>query len=139
MDILENSQNQEDSKNQDNQNPANNDNTNKDDKNEANDSSETRSEDQLTAETEYDVNQFRIEENTDQNEDSGESLERVAQKLNFYKKNIDYKIFTSKFDEIAKAENLETLEEILKLRKNLDQQLTSFQDLITKLANRNTR
>ena len=136
MDILENSQNQEDSKNQDNQNPANNDNTNKDDKNEANDSSETRSEDQLTAETEYDVNQFRIEENTDQNEDSGESLERVAQKLNFYKKNIDYKIFTSKFDEIAKAENLEKEEEILRLRKNLDQQLINFQDLITKLANK---
>ena len=136
MDILENSQNQEDSKNQDSQNPANNDNTNKDEKNEVNDSSESTSEDQLTAETEYDVNQFRMEEDTDQSEDSGESLERVAQKLNFNKKNIDYKIFTSKFDEIAKAENLENEEEILRLRKNLDQQLINFQDLITKLANK---
>ena len=136
MDILENSQNQEGSKNQDSQNPANNDNTNKDEENEVNDSSESRSEDQLTAETEYDVNQFRMEEDTDQSEDSGESLERVAQKLNFNKKNIDYKIFTSKFDEIAKAENLENEEEILRLRKNLDQQLINFQDLITKLANK---
>ena len=136
MDILENSQNQEGSKNQDSQNPANNDNTNKDEENEVNDSSESRSEDQLTAETEYDVNQFRMEEDTDQSKDSGESLERVTQKLNFNKKNIDYKIFTSKFDEIAKAENLENEEEILRLRKNLDQQLINFQDLITKLANK---
>ena len=43
---------------------------------------------------------------------------------------------TSKFDEIAKAENLEKEEEILRLRKNLDQQLINFQDLITKLANK---
>ena len=32
--------------------------------------------------------------------------------------------------------DLATAEEINKLRKNLDQQLTSFQDLITKLANK---
>ena len=37
---------------------------------------------------------------------------------------------------MAKAESLDTAEEIQKLRKNLDQQLTSFQDLITKLANK---
>ena len=41
----------------------------------------------------------------------------------------DYKIFTNEFDEIAKAETLENQEEILKLRKNLDQQLTNFQNL----------
>ena len=48
----------------------------------------------------------------------------------------NYKIFTNQFDEIAKAETLETAEEISKLRNNLDQQLVSFQDLITKLANK---
>ena len=48
----------------------------------------------------------------------------------------EYLIYTNKFDEIAKAETLETNEEISKLRKNLDQQLTRFQDLITKLANK---
>jgi len=48
----------------------------------------------------------------------------------------EYKIFTTEFDEVAKAESLDTAEEIQKLRKNLDQQLTSFQDLITKLANK---
>ena len=63
-----------------------------------------------------------MEEDSEKSEESGESLERVTQKLNLNKKNIEYKIFTSKFDEIAKAENLEKEEEILRLRKNLDQQ-----------------
>ena len=49
---------------------------------------------------------------------------------------LEYKIFTTEFDEVAKAEKLEGLDEIIKLRKNLDQQLVSFQDLITKLANK---
>ena len=39
-------------------------------------------------------------------------------------------------DIIEKAEKLESNEEIKKLRKNLDQQLISFQDIITKLANK---
>ena len=38
--------------------------------------------------------------------------------------------FTRKFDEIS-AETLEKDDEIQKLRKNLDQQLTNFQDLVT--------
>ena len=136
MDILENSQDHHNSQSQDNQNPANNDSENEDDKNETKDDSEIGSEDQLSAETEYDVNQFRMEDDTIQSEDSKENLDKVAQKLNLNKKNIEYKIYTSKFDEIAKAENLEKEEEILRLRKNLDQQLINFQDLITKLANK---
>ena len=50
---------------------------------------------------------------------------------NFFKKNT-YKIFTEKYDQIAKAEDLENIEEIIKLRKNLDQQLTILQSFITK-------
>ena len=48
----------------------------------------------------------------------------------------EYKVFTSEFDEITKAENLENADEALKLRKTLDQQLIGFQDIITKLANK---
>ncbi len=136
MDIFENSEELQDSQNQSNQDPSNNDNTNKEDKNETNDNSKTKSEDQISTETDYDVSQFRMEEDTEKSEDFGENLERVAQKLNLNKKNIEYKIFTSKFDEISKAENLEKKDEILRLRKNLDQQLINFQDLITKLANK---
>ena len=136
MDIFENSQNEQDSQDQNDQNSTNNNSTNTEDKDETNDDPETKSEDQLSAETDYDINQFRMDDDTNKTEESGESLERVSQKLNLGKKNIEYKIFTSKFDEIAKAENLEKEEEILKLRKNLDQQLINFQDLITKLANK---
>ena len=136
MDIFENNQNQESNQNQDNQNQSNNDTSGDEENNDKQDSQDKVSEDQLSVETDYDVNQFRMEEDSEQSEESGESLERVTQKLNLNKKNIEYKVFTSKFDEIAKAENLEKEEEILRLRKNLDQQLINFQDLITKLANK---
>ena len=135
MDIFENDQNQESNQNQDNQNQSNNDTSGDEENNGKQDSQDKVNEDQLSVETDYDVNQFRIED-SEQSEESGESLERVTQKLNINKKNIEYKVFTSKFDEIAKAENLEKEEEILRLRKNLDQQLINFQDLITKLANK---
>ena len=65
-----------------------------------------------------------------------ESSENIIQKMNMNSIDKEYKIFTTEFDEIAKAENLETSEEIIKLRKSLDQQLVSFQDLISKLANK---
>ena len=47
-----------------------------------------------------------------------------------------YKIFTNEFDEVQEAEKLESEEEIARLRKNLDQQLTSLQSIVTKLANK---
>jgi len=47
-----------------------------------------------------------------------------------------YKVFTNKFDEIKNAEDLDKDEEITRLRKNLDQQLTNLQSLIAKLANK---
>ena len=136
MDIFETNQNQESNQNQDNQNQSNNDTSKNEENNDNQDSQDKVSEDQLSVETDYDVNQFRMEEDSEQSKESGESLERVTQKMNINKKNIEYKVFTSKFDEIAKAESLEKEEEILRLRKNLDQQLINFQDLITKLANK---
>ena len=69
-------------------------------------------------------------------------LENIENELNTQKKNITkltkdkYKIFTNEFDEIKKAEDLEKEEELIKLRKLLDQQLTNLQNLITKLANK---
>ncbi len=47
-----------------------------------------------------------------------------------------YKVFTNEFDEIAEAENLEKEEEIVRLRKNLDQQLLNLQNIVAKLANK---
>ena len=92
--------------------------------------------DQSDSETDYDFNENIIDENLFDAESDAPSEQNILQK----KKNLSfkslYKIYTEEFDEIAKAEKLETKEEIIKLRKNLDQQLTGFQDLVTKLANK---
>ena len=47
-----------------------------------------------------------------------------------------YKIFTNEYDEVKEAENLENEDEIIRLRKNLDQQLTNLQNIVAKLANK---
>ena len=71
-----------------------------------------------------------------------DNTEEIASNTNLFrntKKNLDkekYKIFTNKYDEIKNAEELENEEEIIRLRKNLDQQLTNLQSLIAKLANK---
>ena len=49
---------------------------------------------------------------------------------------ISYKIYTNEFDEITKAEDLESFEELARLRKNLDQQLLQLKSFISKLANK---
>ena len=49
---------------------------------------------------------------------------------------INYKSYTEEFDEIIKAEDLENLEELMRLRKNLDQQLLQLKNFISKLANK---
>ena len=47
-----------------------------------------------------------------------------------------YKTYTEEFDEIIKAEELESVEELARLRKNLDQQLLQLKNFISKLANK---
>ena len=49
---------------------------------------------------------------------------------------IKYKSYTQEFDEVVKAEELENLEELVRLRKNLDQQLLQLKNFISKLANK---
>ena len=49
---------------------------------------------------------------------------------------IKYKTYTEEYDEIIKAEDLESSEELSRLRKNLDQQLLQLKNFISKLANK---
>jgi len=49
---------------------------------------------------------------------------------------INYKTYTEEFDEIIKAEELESDQELTRLRKNLDQQLLQLKNFISKLANK---
>ena len=98
--------------------------------------SQNETENQSLSDSDLDVNEFRMEEQLFDTESDQQSSENIIQKLNNTKSEADYRIFTKEFDEIEKAENLETIDEVLKLRKNLDQQLIHFKDLIIKLANK---
>tara|TARA_B100001029_G_scaffold179303_1_gene188331 strand:- start:755 stop:2548 length:1794 start_codon:yes stop_codon:yes gene_type:complete len=134
IEILENDEEEKNQENQENedQNSHSDDSSKSDDDHDIN----KEDQDQNGIDSDYDVNEFRMDEQLSDVDSDQQSSEQIIQKLNKNNNSIAYRIFTTKFDEIAKAENLETVEEIVKLRKNLDQQLTSFQDLITKLANK---
>ena len=112
---------------------SSNDDQNKDteDNKEENDDQET----QVDLGADYSIDEFNMDEQTSEGDPGEQSSEQIAQK-NIGNFNLDYKIFTTKYDEITKAENLENADELTKLRKNLDQQLVGFQDVITKLANK---
>jgi cobaltochelatase CobT len=86
--------------------------------------------------SDYDIDDYKMDEQLIDTDSDQLSSEQVIQKNNFYDLNLEYKIYTNQFDEITKAENLENADEANKLRKTLDQQLIGFQDVITKLANK---
>ena len=137
MDIFDNSdenQNEDNQKEMDDKN-----NKNSDDQNEDLDGEQEKKEQDENKnglDSEYDFSEHKIDEQLVDTDSEKQSSEMAMQKMNYDISDKDYKIFTNEYDEIAKAENLENIDEIVKLRKNLDQQLITFQDLITKLANK---
>ena len=136
MEIFESENDDEKQENKENEN-LNNENNNQDSQNQAKDEQEKRQEeDQNGLDGDFDLNESIMNEQLVDTDSNEQSNEKIFQKMNTNIGDKEYHIYTNKFDEIAKAETLETNEEILKLRKTLDQQLTSFQDLITKLANK---
>jgi len=136
MEIFESENDEESKENNKNEN-SNDENNNKDNQNQSQDEQEKRKEeDQNGIEADYDLNDSKIDEQLVDTDSDEQSSEKIIQKINSNIGNKEYNIYTSQFDEIAKAETLESNEEISKLRKTLDQQLTSFQDLIKKLANK---
>ena len=135
MNIFQNddeNERKEENQDQGQDNPSNDDQDkdSKDNKNENNDQ-----ETQATLDADYNVDEFNLDEQLSDNDLDEQSSEQIVQK-NINNINFDYKIFTTVYDEITKAENLENSSEASKLRKTLDQQLVGFQDLITKLANK---
>ena len=126
-------------KDQENKNKTNNDENQNHNKNEQNNDEKEKNNlgmDQNNFGTEFDLNEIKMDENlVDPNSESDNNL-KIIEKLNHQIGKNLYKIYTEEFDEISKAEKLETNEEIIRLRKNLDQQLTGFQNIIAKLANK---
>ena len=137
MDIFENDDTTE-KENEENDDTQDQNNSNNNEDKDNNDSSKTSEDENISQgmDSEDDVNEFRLEDQLGSENNEDAESENVIQKKNLSVSDKEYKIFTTEFDEVAKAESLDTAEEIQKLRKNLDQQLTSFQDLITKLANK---
>ena len=128
------SKNQEDQQNDNHEADADQNNTDTDSDN--NEENKQREESEESFDSEYDFSEHKIDEQIVDTDSEKQSSETIIQKGGGEFSDKDYKVFTKEFDEISKAENLESLEEITKLRKNLDQQLITFQDLITKLANK---
>jgi len=110
----------------------------KDDKNSPEGEQEKNGQDdvQIGLDAGSDIDEYQINEQLVDTDSSKESSDNIIQKTNSKNTEQDYKIFTTQFDEVTKAETLEEIQETIRLRKNLDQQLIGFQDLITKLANK---
>ena len=77
-------------------------------------------------------------ENMQKQEDDGSENVRPQYKENKSIESIlnEYTIYSNQFDEIITAKDLCEEEELIRLRKYLDQQLKSFQTMISRLANR---
>ena len=128
----------------DNEKSEDQENKNEQDDNPNNDQNQTQEEQEKNRQDEsqngidgdYDLDEYKMDEQLVDTDSEKQSSENIIQKINTSINDKEYKIFTNQFDEIAKAETLESIDEINKLRKNLDQQLVTFQDLITKLANK---
>ena len=86
--------------------------------------------------SDYNIDEFKLDEQLADTDSDQKNSEQITQKKNINDLNLEYKIYTTKFDETIKAENLENSDESIKLRKTLDQQLIGFQDIVTKLANK---
>ena len=135
MDIFQ--RDEEDEKKEENQNQGQDNPSNDDQDKESEDTKDQNNEQEAQAslDADYNVDEFNLDEQLLDSETNEQNLEQIIQK-NIDNINLDYKVFTTQYDEIIKAENLENADEASKLRKSLDQQLVGFQDIITKLANK---
>ena len=84
-----------------------------------------------------------LEQQTKESDQDGEEIQIEDNSKKDFRKSVKnnlgdlkYKVYTEEFDEIIKAENLESEEELSRLRKNLDQQLLQLKNFISKLANK---
>jgi cobaltochelatase CobT len=82
----------------------------------------------FASETNEDVDALEVEEPYGDNDQNQKAFNNFG--------DIKYKAYTEEFDEIIKAEDIESSEELIRLRKNLDQQLSQLKNFISKLANK---
>ena len=135
MDIIQSEKDEE--KKEENQDQGKDNPSNEDQDSNTSDNKEENSEQktQASLDADYDLDDFNLDDQLLESDTEEQNTHQIVQK-NIDNLNLDYKIFTTQFDEIVKAENLENADEASKLRKTLDHQLIGFQDIITKLANK---
>jgi len=135
MDIFQSEK--DDEKREENQDQGQDNPSNDNQDSDTNDNKDKNSEQETQAslDADYSVDEFNLDEQLLENNTEEQTSQQIVKK-NIDDIIVDYKIFTTEFDEIIKAENLENADESIKLRKTLDHQLIGFQDVITKLANK---
>tara|TARA_B100001057_G_scaffold494971_1_gene592777 strand:- start:2168 stop:3964 length:1797 start_codon:yes stop_codon:yes gene_type:complete len=135
MDIFqseEDEENKEENQNEEQDSPSNDDpNKESEDKKDENNDQQA----QASLDTDYNIDEFSLDEKSLETELDEQKSEQIIKKQ-IDQNNLDYKVFTTQYDEIVKADNLENANEAIKLRRTLDQQLSGFHDVITKLANK---
>jgi len=125
---------------QNNEEQKNNKNLENKEKNENNESSKDSENNEMSMDANLpDVDQLSSE--TDKENEVNEDQDSLnapnsRKKLNQNFGDSKYKFYTQEFDETILAEELESEVELLRLRQNLDQQLLSLKNFISKLANK---
>ena len=82
----------------------------------------------FSSQNEEETEDLEIEEPSSSSKQRGKAVNNFGSKK--------YKSYTNDFDEIIKAEELESEEELSRLRQSLDQQLLQLKNFISKLANK---
>ncbi|MDC3069324.1 cobalamin biosynthesis protein CobT [Candidatus Pelagibacter sp.] len=136
MDIFKSDENEVNEEENIEENHENSSNDNDESEAEDNKDHDSQNETDLSMDSDYNIDEYKLDEQLVDTDEKNQNYEQVIQKKMLENLNMDYKVYTSEFDEITKAENLENADEANKLRKALDQQLIGFQDIITKLANK---
>tara|TARA_B110000014_G_scaffold251868_1_gene229548 strand:- start:4 stop:1815 length:1812 start_codon:yes stop_codon:yes gene_type:complete len=118
------------------ENSPSSDDSSKDDKNEKDGNKENEQNKSELNVLDDNTGLFDENENSEQDQTESKSDPNYHEKSNKNISKIKYKIFTNEYDEVKQADILESPEEITRLRKNLDQQLTNLQNIVAKLANK---
>ena len=118
-----------------NQNDEDQDNENENNDDQKNDEKTESNIEMQTSETTVEQS-VSLEENDDMGEESGDTELDYLTDRKIIESLESYKVYDYNFDEIINAEELCDNKELDKLRRNLDQQVFSFQPLIVKIANR---
>ncbi len=136
MDIFKSEENEK--KHEENQDDSQENASNDNDESETEDKkdNDNQNEADTSLDSDYNIDEYKLDEQLVDTDKKNQNSEQVIQKKILENLNMDYKVYTTEFDEITKAENLENSDEANKLRKALDQQLIGFQDIVTKLANK---